>query len=103
MRTVDGQPLCLRPGLAFCFSGREHAAKMFSVTTGDLLEFSRAFQLLLGVEACGVEEAIPSDPAMGIGGHQRFVDEVRNVVDNLRRTWIGSDVDRCFQRKFASK
>ena len=103
MLTVNGQPLCLRPGLAFCFSGREHGAKMFGVTAGDFLEFSRALQLLQGVEACGVEQAILSGFAARIRRHQRFGDKVRNTVENLRGTGIGSDGDRCFQRKLAGE
>jgi hypothetical protein len=49
---------------------RERATIILGVTASDVLGFTRALQLFLGVEACGVEEAIQSDFAASISGHQ---------------------------------
>ena len=40
MQTIHRQPLRLRPGLAFGFSGPKYGAKMFGVTAGDLVKFA---------------------------------------------------------------
>ena len=103
MSAVDRQPLGLRPRFALGFGGREQGSIIFRVTAGGLLEFARALQLLQGVEARGVEEAILSDFAARIGRDQRFADEVCDAIDDPGRTRIGGDGDRSFEREIASE
>jgi hypothetical protein len=70
MPGIDGQPLGLRPRLAFRLSIGEYSTIMFGMAPGDLLELARTLQLLECVEARRVEEAIPSNLAARISGDQ---------------------------------
>src|SRR6516162_834134 len=103
MRTVDSQPLCLRPGLALCFGGREQSAIILGMAAGNLVKFARTLQLLQGVEARSVEQTILSDLAARVGGDQRFADKVRDVVDNVWQTSIGDDGNRSLKREIADE
>ena len=58
MPAVNGQPLGLRQQLTLRFGMREHAKIVFGMTSGDLLKFTRAVQLLATVQARGVKQTV---------------------------------------------
>src|SRR5262245_24689104 len=75
---------------------------MFRVPTRELLELTAAAQLLQAIEPRRVQQPISRDVAAQVGGNQRFGDEGRHMLDELR-SLLGRDRGRRLEREIAGK
>ncbi len=88
---VDGEPLGLRLQFALGFRVRKEAAVISGVPAGDVVIFAAVIQLLLGVDARGIQQAIMRPVASDIGNDERFCHEVGEMVGDVVARGIAGD------------
>ena len=94
-------PIGLRQGIALCLSLNEGSPEVFRMATCGLPVLSRAAQLLEGVGARRVQQAIVVVPGLKIGDDERLDHQARKIIGDRHGVEISYHRGSGIERKIA--